>query len=151
MASAAAGPNFELLSNEDLDKLLQDSDAVSTKKSMKFGFSKLESFAKLKNVDLSSLSTANNTVELDVLLKSFYASLRRDDGSLYSKKSLHYIRYGVQRHFSDNFNINITDKGQFPESVRMYKAVLVKLKKEGLGSTQHKDAISNDDIYIIIR
>lgn len=33
-----------------------------------------------------------------------------------------------------------------PESNRMFKAVLVKLKRDGLGSTKHKDTISAIDM-----
>ena len=138
---AGAAVNFELLNDGDLTALLEESDAVSTKKSIKFGYERLECFAKIKKVDLTDISVS----DLDSLLSSFYASLRKADGSLYSKKSLQYIRYGVQRFFLDNRNIDICNKPQFPESVRMFKAVLVKLKREGHGNTKHKDPISPAD------
>ncbi|XP_072168629.1 zinc finger MYM-type protein 4-like [Diadema setosum] len=141
MATAADPVNFELLADGDIAALLEDSDAASTKKSIKFGYSRLESFARIKHVDLTDISVR----DLDTLLTSFYASVHKEDGSLYVKKSMQYIRYGIQRHFLDKRNIDICNKTQFPESVRMFKAVLVKLKREGLGSTKHKDPISPAD------
>ena len=148
----AGDPKFELLNDDELNKILDGADAASTKKTIKFGISKLESFAKVKKVNLQDITanvnrdTGAGTAELDSLLSSFYACLRKDDGELYTKKSLQYIRYGVQRHFLDNYNIDITQKDRFPQSSKMYKAVLVKLKKEGLGSVKHKDAISVADM-----
>ena len=147
MTTSGGGPRFELLTEAELEALIESSDANSTKKSIKFGFSKLESFAKLKNFELTDISiTKEKTSNLDSLLTSFYASLRKEDGSLYMKKSLQYIRYGIQRHYLDNCNIDICSNALFPKSVRMYKAVLIKLKREGLGSTKHKEAISHADM-----
>lgn len=146
----AGGPKFELLNDDEMAELLHDSDASSTRKTIKFGISKLEYFCKLKKVNLHDISAnldKENTAELDTLLTSFYASVRKEDGSLYHKKSMQYIRYGVQRHFLDNFGVDISNKDRFPQSMRMYKAVLVKLKKEGLGVVKHKDAISEADMH----
>ena len=63
----------------------------------------------------------------------------------YTKKS-QYVRYRIQRHFLDNRNVDICSKSIFPESNRVFKAVLIKLKRDGLGSTKHKDSISPTDM-----
>ena len=95
-----------MLNDDELAELLDDADAKSTKKTIKFGFSKLDSFAKLKDVNLLDISARvrEDASQLDSLLASFYAALRKEDGSLYSKKSLQYIRYGVQRHYLDQYS-----------------------------------------------
>ena len=138
----ASDPSFRLLSEGDLKEILDDSDAASTKKSIKYSYSKLERFAELKHVSLEGISTG----ELDKILAEFYPAVRKTDGEQYAKKSLQYVRYGIQRHFLDNRNIDICSKSLFPESNRMFKAVLVKLKRDGLGSTKHKESINSADM-----
>ena len=105
----ATAPNFKILSEEELQQLLDGTDAPSTKRSIKFGFSKLQEFASIQNINLAERSI----LELDHLLCSFYASLRKSDGTLYTKKSLQAIRYGVQRHYLDQHDMNICFKSQF--------------------------------------
>lgn len=104
--AAHGNASFQLLSDEELHKLLDDTDAASTKKSIKYSFSKLERFAELKHVNLKVISTS----ELDKLLSEFYASVRKTNGEQYTKKSLQYARYGIQRHFLDNDKFDICKK-----------------------------------------
>ncbi|XP_071486885.1 uncharacterized protein [Diadema antillarum] len=138
----AAAPNFQILSEEELQQLLDGTDAPSTKRSIKFGFSKLQEFALIQNINL-----ADRTIpELDHLLCSFYASLRKSDGTLYTKISLQAIRYGVQRHYLHQHDMDNCSKVQFPKSVKMFKAVMIKLKHEGKGVVNHKSVISSQDM-----
>ncbi|XP_011668570.1 uncharacterized protein LOC105440296 [Strongylocentrotus purpuratus] len=146
-AAAFKVPTFEILSTAQMQELLNGTDSASTKKSIKFGFAKFEAFLGLKQIELGEITT--DRLRLDDVLCTFYSSLRREDGSWYSKKTMQVIRYGVQRHFLDLHNFDIRDKATFSQSVRMFKAVLVKLKKEGKGSTKHKPAISSSDMEII--
>ena len=83
-------------------------------------------------------------LELDNFLARFYAGLRKDDGHLYSTKSVHGLRYGIRKHFQSLKGIDITNNEQFVQSKRVFKAMLVKLKKEGKGVVKHKDPISKE-------
>ena len=142
--------SFQLLSENELQHLLEGTDAISTKRSIKFGIAKFEAFLRLKQLELAEIAAAERP-RLDGVLREFYASLglRREDGSWYSKKSMQAIRYGVQRYFLDNYNFDICDKATFSQSVKMFKAVLIKLKKDGKGSVKHKTAISGSDMQRI--
>ena len=42
----------------------------------------------------------------------------------------------------DKQGVDISDKTQFPKSNRVFKAVLLKLKREGKGNVKHKDAVT---------
>ena len=82
--------------------------------------------------------------QLDDFLGKFYAEVRKEDGSLYSKNGFLGIRYGLQKHFlSKGFDI-VKDKIAFSNSNAMFAAVLVKLKLEGLGCVEHKQPLSKE-------
>ncbi|XP_072040965.1 uncharacterized protein [Amphiura filiformis] len=83
--------------------------------------------------------------QLDVFLSKFYAALRKEDGTLYTKKSMQGIRYGVQRHFQDLRGWDIVKDNEFTESNKSFKAMLVKLKQEGLGYVKHKPTTPKPD------
>ena len=63
---------------------------------------------------------------------------------------MHALRYGTQKHFQSIKGIDIANKHQLVQSNRVFKAVLVKLKKEGKGVVKHKDSISEDDMTKIL-
>ena len=116
-ASSSAGPRqakFQLLTDEELD------DSASTKRSLKFGWQRLEAFAKFTNTSLTDISREN----LDQLLSSFYASAQKEDGTTYSKRSIQAIRYAVQRHYFDEQGVDICDKSTFPRSIKFLKQFL---------------------------
>ena len=144
-ASSSAGPRqaqFQLLTDGELDDLINGTDSTSTKRSLKFGWQRLEAFAKFTNTSLTDISREN----LDQLLSSCYASARKEDGTTYSKRSIQAIRYAVQRHYFDEQGVDICDKSTFPRSNKVFKAVLVKLKREGKGNVRHKDAVTPADM-----
>ena len=70
----------------------------------------------------------------------------RRDGTTCSKRSIQAIRYAVQRHYFDEQGVDICDKSTFPKSNKVFKAVLVKLKREGKGNVRHKDAVTPADM-----
>ncbi|XP_072179847.1 uncharacterized protein [Diadema setosum] len=135
-------PQFELLNDEELDELINGTDSASTKRSLKFGWQRFEAFVKFAKTSLTDISREN----LDLLLSKFYAGARKEDGTSYSKRSIQSIRYAVQRHYLDEQDFDICDKSTFPKSNRVYKAVLVKLKREGKADVKHKEAISPGDM-----
>ena len=105
-----------MLSTEEMQELLNGTDSASTKRSIKFGFAKFEVFWGLKEIELGEITT--DRLRLDEVLCTFYSIFRREDGSWYSKKSMHVIRYGVQRHLLDLHNFDIRDKVTFSQSVK---------------------------------
>ena len=137
---------FQLLSEEEMNDLIGGVDSASTKRSVKYGFSKFENFVKFTGRNSMDLTNSTTKEELDSLLCQFYATARKDDGSNYTKKTMQTIRYAVQRHFLDKRGFNICENAQFPKSNKVFKGVLVKLKKEGKGNVKHKSPISPQDM-----
>jgi len=67
-------------------------------------------------------------------------------------KNQHYIRtsdtlrYGLKRFLNDSINVDISDSRTFPDSNKMFHAVLVDLKKKGFGKVDHKPPITKEDL-----
>ena len=84
--------------------------------------------------------------ELASVLKSFYAEVRKKDGSEYTKNLLCSIRFGLNRYFRSVFNNDIIKDKEFDEANSVYEAQCVALKKRGLVKTEHKPPIADEDI-----
>jgi hypothetical protein len=139
---------FVLVTDDAMSELLDSSDASNTKKQIRYAVSRLEAYAVFAGttlVDVEALSVQ----ELDQFLSRFFAGLRKADGSLYTKKSMHGIKYGLHRHFKTVRDVDIT-KDQFHRMHEAYKAMMVKLKKAGKGSVKHKNPISIEDMAKIM-
>ena len=89
---------FQLLDDDDLQEIVDSADSKNTKNAVKYAVKIFGDYLQLINTDLDSVSTLSNS-ELDVLLQKFYGGARQQNGSLYSKKSMASIRFGLQRHF----------------------------------------------------
>ena len=76
---------------------------------------------------------------LDSRLKEYYASARKADGEHFKKSTLHTLRYGLKRFLNDSINVDISYSRTFPDSNKMFHAVLVDLKKRDSGklTTSH--------------
>ena len=61
-------PQFHLLSEQEINDLIDGTDSKSTKRTIKFGCTKLESFAEYTGTDLENISFES----LDNFLGSFY-------------------------------------------------------------------------------
>lgn len=61
-------------------------------------------------------------------------------------KSMQTIRFGLQKHFLQLRDIDMINCDSFAPTNAMFKAVMVKLSKIGLGTTTHKDVIIPEDL-----
>jgi len=75
-----------------------------------------------------------------------YGEVRKADGSLYAKKSLITLRFGFQKYFSETRKEDIIHNEHYEAANIMFKAAMVKLKKEGKGVVNHKEPISSEDM-----
>ncbi|XP_063967651.1 uncharacterized protein LOC129278963 [Lytechinus pictus] len=102
------------------------SSSYNTVKQIRYAVSLLKQFSKRVNkkfdddIDIKSL---------DVLLSNFYKGARSRKGGFYSTKSMHAIRYGLQRHFLKTRSVNIMKRDKFPSSNSIYKAVVRKIRR----------------------
>ena len=136
---------FQLLTDEEIQELVDSTDAKNTKRNIKFARSRLEAFAKCASTSLEDVEKLSD-VDLDKFLSRFYGGLRREDGSLYTKKTMTVIKFGITRHFHSVRGQDVSNSNIFPESQKVYKAMMVKLKKEGKGIVTHKTAVTDTDM-----
>lgn len=84
------------------------------------------------------IENGNKPIIID-LLKSFYAGVRTKNGELYKSCSMLAIRAALARMFLPDIDIiNDTD---FNISNEVFQAMLKKLKREGKGTTIHKETM----------
>lgn len=149
-ADVNPGPvsRFNLVNEDGLQDILAQADSVNTKKQIQFALNVFEEYLKATNRTLSDAEGLSN-LELDGILLLFYVSARSRDGSLYSKKSMQGIRFGLQRHFLRVKLVDIINHKDFSNSGRTFKSMLVTLKKQGKAVTKHKTPISEQDMATI--
>ena len=136
---------FVVVTDDELAELINSKDSLNTKKQIHNAVGHLGSYAEFTGTTLEAVEAMTNG-ELDTFLGPFYAGLRKADGNLCTKKTMHAIKYGPHRHFKCLKDIDITDSAQFPQSHEAYKAFMVKLKNQGKGAVCHKKAISKEDM-----
>ena len=93
---AETSERFASNTDHDIATMLEDKDSSSTKKATKQAIKVLREYCAEKG--LSTQLEDNDKVELDNLLKQFYANARKKDGTMYSKNTINSIRYGLARY-----------------------------------------------------
>lgn len=136
---------FAVIEDEDLLALLDAADSKNTKRQIKYAVKVLAQYAETRGGTSLSAVEVMPAAELDAFLGKFYPALRKEDGTLYTKKSMQGIRYGLQRHFQSLRGWDVVKDVEFKESNKSFKAMLVKLKDEGLGYVHHKATIPQSD------
>lgn len=136
-----ADSRFKSLAEEEISELLNDKDSKSTQKSTKACRLVFEAFLQEKGIQ--SPCTAK---ELATVLPSFYVEVRKKDGQLYTKSTLTALRFGLCRHFKQALNIDILKDKVFKEANQVYEERCEELIKKGLGKTEHKPPIGDEDL-----
>ena len=104
----------------------------------------LRDFCKEQNLD-ESFQELSKT-DLNSLLRKFYTSARKCNGSLYSKNSLVGIRYGIARYLQQEKGLKITDDEAFSSANEAFSAVTTELKKLGKAKVNHHPEITKTDL-----
>jgi hypothetical protein len=146
---------FASLTDQDLDVIIDEKDSKNTKSVIRVSEKILNDYLKEKDGEIKSideLDSADVSVDtLNTILRTFYGEVRKADGTCYAKKSMITIRFGLQKHFLNSKNEDVINSDAFSSANEMFKAVLVKLSKEGLGTVRHKEVILPEDLQKIIR
>lgn len=80
-------------------------DNKNTKYQIKYTVKVLKQYAEMRgNCTLADVE-AMPAADLDDFLRKFYPALRRENGAYYTKKSVQEIRYSLQCHFQERFDI----------------------------------------------
>jgi hypothetical protein len=140
----ASNDRFVAVGEEEMERLLSDKDSKNTKRKISSSLKYFRTFL-AKNYQNHNFESFTCDV-LDDRLKAFYAGSRKTDGTQFKKTALQSIRYGVKKHIVETMDLDISDKTRFPNSNKMYEAVLVDMKKKGLGVVDNKPPIAQDDL-----
>ena len=105
----------------------------------------LLTYCNAKKIDFAVITS---TKELfNEFLRKFYVEVRKQDGTLYKKKSFQSIRFGIQRFIkSIHTDWDIIDCPEFSESTEVFQAQVFQLKKKGFAKVDHWPPIAPGDM-----
>lgn len=83
-----------------------------------------------------------DTTDLDFFLSKFFAEVRAKKGTFYMKNGTLSLRYGLQMHYLNKFNIIDV---AFKSANKTCAAVFVNLEREGKGKVNHMEPITKED------
>ena len=137
---------FADVSDNELNKLLEDRHSINTKHSTTLAWRVFEAYTQAKNINLDLLSIEKS--ELCEILRKFYVEIRKSDGTMYTKSSFRTIRGGLQRKiYESRKDIDIINSPEFVIANEVFAAQCVYLKQIGLAKVQHKLPISQEDVW----
>jgi len=84
--------------------------------------------------------------KLNTHLRTFYASVRKQDGELLKKTSLNVMKNGIAKYLKEKCDIDTKKDPEFSSSAAVFSAVVTDFKKKGLGGTEHKPVICREDL-----
>ena len=132
---------FASLTDSDLDMLLIEKDAASTRRTTNGAVKVFRLYLKEKGLP-ENFEQASSS-DLDSYLSQFYAEARQQNGEKYQRTSLNSIRYGIKRHLNDK---DIINGSEFRKSKDMFIAVTKDLKRDGKGGINHYPPMEDADL-----
>lgn len=135
---------FASLTSEDIAKLITEKDSKNTKTVIKMSVKLFRDFLSDKGEDIRFEDFS--VEKLDQELSTFWPNARQKDGTMYKKKSLLSIKFGIKKQMMDTKGIDIDSTPDFKNSVEVFRAVASDLKKSGYGSVTHKAVICEEDM-----
>jgi hypothetical protein len=144
LADVKSKRRFAEISEEQLQTIVENKDAVNTKRSTNQAVKIFREYLaeKAQSNDFESFSPS----ELDTFIGKFYAEARNRNGELYKKSSLTTMRFGLSRHINNALDIDIMKDLRFKNSNTIFKAVSKDLMRQGLGSIDHYPPIEVVDL-----
>jgi hypothetical protein len=137
---------FADVTEEHISHLLDEKDSKSTKRCISRSVDSFRSF-----LGEDSAFERFPKDKLNEKLRLFFASLRKKDGSHIQKASFTNIWNGISKYLKENCSIDISNDVEFTSSKNVFRAVLVDLKKKGYAGTDHRPAISHEDLRKMYR
>ena len=127
---------FAQMTDEELEQLKDNKLSSGTKSVIRNSVAVLSQYAASRNSSLAEVQQLSPP-DLDTYLSRFYAEVRKQNGSPYSRNGIMSIRYGLQKHFIKEISVDIIKDETFASSGEMFTAVVVNLKRTGLGAVEH--------------
>ena len=141
-----ASSRFANMSDEDMEKLVEDASSQNTKNVINVAWKVFEQYIVEKLHIRPSCLQDMSAESLVPVLRKFYCNVRNRNGEPYAKKTMISIRYGLQKKFEKSHKFDIVNDDRFKDSNDIFHACLKKMKKDGAGESKHKEVISEEDI-----
>ena len=116
-----ATKRFHVRSEEEIEQLIRDKSSKSTNKATLNAVKTLREFCAQENSNENFEEL--NKEDLNSLLRKFFASARKADGSHYSKNSLLGIRYGISRYLQQEKGWKLTEDEAFTSANEAFSTV----------------------------
>jgi hypothetical protein len=131
---------FASASDGDIENILNAKDSLNTKKAASVAKNVFRAY--LMEKDLNPEFEAYESAELDSILCKFYVEVRSKNGDRYKKASMVSIRHGLNRLLP----FDIVNGDEFKKSSDVFSAVMVDLKRQGLGGIEHHPPLDSGDL-----
>ncbi|XP_061191032.1 uncharacterized protein LOC133199202 [Saccostrea echinata] len=134
-------------SDQALQELIADNSVYMypTKRRIRTSLSIFRTYLLEKNLQ-QSVEKTYSSEQLNNLLTNFYLEMKKPDGKHYAGTSVMSIRYGLQKHFLKLRNEDIIRNEKYSSCNKMFKEVLVKLRKEEIEFQKGRISIHPDDV-----
>ena len=132
--------------DEEISSFWIEKHITSTQRATRGSQAIFEAYLQAENIAFPTTAE-----ELARVLCTFYAEVRTKNGKMYAKSSLCTLRFALNRHFKQVLNVDIIKDKEFIEANRVYETQCAELRERGLGTTEHKPPISDEDIKKLYR
>lgn len=150
LTTSETGNRFQILDESELKQLEESvTKSESTNSVIRGSVRTLRDFMKSRGDEVPEDFSNMSVDDLDELLRSFYAGLRTNGGNLYKANSFKSIKYGLQRYFKSERQLDIFNDLRFESSKQMYCAVMADLKKKGMNVIDHHPPVNSADFSIL--
>ncbi|KAJ8035069.1 Inactive tyrosine-protein kinase transmembrane receptor ROR1 [Holothuria leucospilota] len=142
-----SGGRFQNLSEDEVTEIAKSRMEKSTVYNTSWGVRILKKWCSTKGLtqEFEKLPVS----DLSNLLRQFYAEVRKEDGSMYSKQSYVGLRAAIHRHIAGEpykRQINIMQDREFQATNHVFLGVLKALKPQGLDFSKPKPVIGEGDL-----
>jgi hypothetical protein len=139
---------FQSASEQEIGQILEGIDSKGTQNVVKRAVNTFRKFL-AENGHCTDFEYMENSV-LNDRLRVYFASIRKQgkDGEveLYKKNAFINLRYGLSKYMKKEMGIDISEHPEYATSREVYLAMCTKLKKCGMGATDHYPPISEEDL-----
>ncbi len=144
-------PSSQEMNDDELDAMVERSKPGNTKKSTRWGWTKLKKWMHKRNlsdVDMGSVSE----IRLNEILRKFYAEVKSEKKGALTPSALTGIRAAIHRSLIAapyNRSVNIITDTRFTTANQMFQARCRLYQKGNNAKPQHKPAIEKSDKILI--
>ncbi|CAH1776727.1 unnamed protein product [Owenia fusiformis] len=134
---------FKTVNEDEIQVILDSRESANTKKQIAKAERAFNDFLSQNNVredfeNLEREDICENLIE-------FFSGIRKGDEK-YKTNSLVSFKYGITKYLAANSDIDLKNDAAFLRFRQIFDALLCQNKKDGYGSTDHKEPIEEEDI-----